>query len=255
MLCFSRLLYKIGLHKTSSESSTDSLFKEQEKQHETHEVLAACSDAEHSDSSHRRQLPTKQIVQCPENLHGHHLAVIEERQKNSVQVVTEPALEHEDDDFRSDNYLPNISSSLLPPQGGDISIQDDIQQTDSDFGSEDLFSPLNSRKHKNHQIHQAASITLNMEESDQDRDVIQTETEGQFVSIFGPGTARWCDGVTPAHKDNITQTETEGQSVLGPGTPNKQKQADAQMQENVAPDRKRKKKKDVLNTSQIQEVN
>uniref|UniRef100_A0A9J8BCQ5 Uncharacterized protein n=1 Tax=Cyprinus carpio carpio TaxID=630221 RepID=A0A9J8BCQ5_CYPCA len=164
-------------------------------------------DAEHSDS-----------VQCAENSHLDHLSVIEDRQRNSVEAVTEPAVDHEDD-LTSDNNLLNKSNSLLPPQGGDISIQNDIQQTDSDFGSEDLFTPLNS--------HKAASVTANMEESDQDSDVTQIETEGQSVSIFGPGTPRWCDGGHHAHEDNDsdeTQIETEGtsMSVFGPGTPNKQ---------------------------------
>uniref|UniRef100_A0A671K1J9 Uncharacterized LOC107665014 n=1 Tax=Sinocyclocheilus anshuiensis TaxID=1608454 RepID=A0A671K1J9_9TELE len=358
--------------RTSSESSVDSLFMEQEKRHETHEVLASCSDAEHSDSAHCRHRLTKQTVQCAGNLDGDHLVVIEEtqrnsleavteaavhmehddnasspslftskvkkkkkyklkeqeeaesgadnvhsvemdqfsetqttemppkrtkkkrkdkertktahvednsgtdilsnetsetveerpsdvlehteaelndaehsdfvqcaenshldhlsviedRQRNSVEAVTEPAVEHEDD-LTSDNNLLNKSNSLLPPQGGDISIQNDIQQTDSDFGSEDLFRPLNSQKQKNNQIHKTASIPANMEESDQDSDVTQIETEGPFVSIFGPGTPRWCDGDRHAHEDNDsdeTQIETEGKSmsVFGPGTPNKQ---------------------------------
>ncbi|XP_016311227.1 phoenix, partial [Sinocyclocheilus anshuiensis] len=176
---------------------------------------AELNDAEHSD-----------FVQCAENSHLDHLSVIEDRQRNSVEAVTEPAVEHEDD-LTSDNNLLNKSNSLLPPQGGDISIQNDIQQTDSDFGSEDLFRPLNSQKQKNNQIHKTASIPANMEESDQDSDVTQIETEGPFVSIFGPGTPRWCDGDRHAHEDNDsdeTQIETEGKSmsVFGPGTPNKQ---------------------------------
>ncbi|XP_059405948.1 phoenix [Carassius carassius] len=165
------------------------------------------NDAEHSDS-----------VQCAENSHLDNFSVIEARQRNSVEAVTEPAVDHEDD-LMSDINLLNKSNSLLPPQGGDISIQDDIQQTDSDFGSEDLFRPLNS--------HKAASVTASMEESDQDSDVTQIETEGQFGSIFGPGTPKWCDGGLHAHEDNDsdeTQLETEGKSVsvFGPGTPNKQ---------------------------------
>ncbi|KAF4113496.1 hypothetical protein G5714_006041 [Onychostoma macrolepis] len=165
-------------------------------------------------------------VQCAENSDGDHLSVIEDRQRNSVEAVAEPAVELEDD-LTSDDNLLNKSNSLLPPQGGDISIQNDIQQTDSDFGSEDLFRPLNSQNHKDNQIHKAPSITANMEESDQDSDVTQIESEGQFVSIFGPGTPRWCDGDRHAHEDNDsdeTQIETEGKSVsvFWPGTPNKQ---------------------------------
>ncbi|XP_016120612.1 glutamic acid-rich protein-like, partial [Sinocyclocheilus grahami] len=176
---------------------------------------AELNDAEHSDS-----------VQCAENSHLDHLSVIEDRQRNSVEAVTEPAVEHEDD-LTFDNNLLNKSNSLLPPQDGDISIQNDIQQTDSDFGSEDLFRPLNRQKQKNNQIHKAASIPANVEESDQDSDVTQIETEGPFVSIFGPGTPRWFDGDRHAHKDNDsdeTQIETERKSVsvFGPGTPNKQ---------------------------------
>ncbi|XP_026068120.1 phoenix [Carassius auratus] len=165
------------------------------------------NDAEHSDS-----------VQCAENSYLDHFSVIEARQRNSVEAVTEPAVDHEDD-LMSDINLLNKSNSLLPPQGGDISIQDDIQPSDSDFGSEDLFRPLNS--------HKAASVTASMEESDQDSDVTQIETEGQSGSIFGPGTPRWCDGGLHAHEDNDsneTQIETEGKSVsvFVPGTPNKQ---------------------------------
>ncbi len=176
---------------------------------------AELNDAEHSDS-----------VQCAENLHEDYLSVIEDRHRNSLEVVTEPAVEHEDD-LTSEKNLLNKSNSLLSPQGGDISIQNDVQQIDSDFGSEDLFTPLNSQKYKNNEIHKAASITANMEESDQDSDVTQIESEGQFVSIFGPGTPRWCDGDHHAHLDNDsdeTQIETKGKSVsvFGPGTPNKQ---------------------------------
>ncbi len=164
-------------------------------------------------------------VQCAENSDGDHLSVIEDRQRNSVEAVTEPAVEHEDG-LTSDNNPLNKSNSLLPPQGGDISIQNDIQQTETDFGSEDLFRPLDSQKHKNNQIHKAPSITANMEESDQDSDVTQIESEGQFVSIFGPGTPRWCDGDRHAYENSDsdeTQIETEGKSVsvFGPGTPNK----------------------------------
>ncbi|XP_073695567.1 phoenix [Garra rufa] len=376
-----------GIVRTSSKSSVDSLFKEQEKQHETQEVLAACSDAEHSDSAHCSQRLTKQIVQCAKNLH--HSVVIEETQRNSIELITEAAvhIEHEDDvrspsqvdlqstskqkmkkkhqlkgqkeaepgsdtrsvdnvhlvemdqfsdsqttektpkrtkkkrkdkdwtkranvedesgtdillnetfevpvtkqpehmqtseditgclspyvprlksgkkkqkngceesqyesidfpldvssvsqfdnaitepaveyenDLRPNNYLPTKSNSMLAPQGGDISIQSYIQQTDNDFGSQDLFRPLNSQKHKTNEFHKAASITANTEESDQDSDVTQIETEGPFKSIFGQGTTRWSDGDTHAHEGDKTQRETEGQSVsvFGAGTPNKQ---------------------------------
>ncbi|KAL0192639.1 hypothetical protein M9458_010935, partial [Cirrhinus mrigala] len=175
---------------------------------------AELNDAEHSDS-----------VQCADNLHEDDLAVIEERQRNSVEAVTEPAVEHEND-VSSDNYLPNKSNSMSPPQGGDISTQNVIQQTDSDFGSEDLFWPLSSQNHKTNQNHKGASIKMNMEDSDQDSDVTQIETEGPFESIFGQETPRWCDADIDAREDNNsdeTQIETEGQSVsvFGAGTPNK----------------------------------
>ncbi|KAL1274599.1 hypothetical protein QQF64_027413 [Cirrhinus molitorella] len=180
------------------------------------------SDVEHELNDAERP----DSVQCAENLDEDHLEVIEEGQRETVEVVTEPAVEHENDG-RPDNYLPNESNSMLPPQGGDISIQNDIQQTDSDFGSQDLFRPLNNQKHKTSQIDEAASIRANTEESDQDSDVTQIETEGPFESIFGQGTPRWWDGDTHPHEDNDsdeTQIETEGQSVsvFGPGTPNKQ---------------------------------
>ncbi|XP_050964896.1 LOW QUALITY PROTEIN: uncharacterized protein LOC127164834 [Labeo rohita] len=176
---------------------------------------AELNEAEHSGS-----------VQRADNLHEDDLAVTEERQRNSVEAVTEPAVEHESD-VRSDNYLPNKSNSMSPPQGGDISTQNVNQQTDSDFGSEDLFRPLNSQKHKTNQIHKGASVKINMEDSDQDSDVTQIETEGPFESIFGQGTPRWCDAGIDACEDNDgdeTQIENEGQSVsvLGTGTPNKQ---------------------------------
>ncbi|ROI15245.1 hypothetical protein DPX16_1398 [Anabarilius grahami] len=202
-----------------------SLCEEQGKQHETHEVLASCSDAEPSDSSSCGQPLNKQIIQCAENSHGNNLVVIEETQTHSVEAVSR--MEHEDDmRLRTDNYLPN-KSNFVPPQGGDISIQNEIQQTDSDIGSMDLFSPLNSQEHKNNQIHKTASITANIEESDQDSDVTQIETEGQSESIFGPGTPRWYDGEHQAQEDDesdITQIETEGEyvSVFGPRTPTKQ---------------------------------
>ncbi|XP_051749697.1 phoenix isoform X3 [Ctenopharyngodon idella] len=211
--------------RTLSESSCISLCEEQGKQHETHEVLASCSDAEHSDSSNCGQPLNKQIIQCAENSHGSNLVVIEETQTHAVEAVSR--MEHEDD-MRSgtDSYLPN-KSNFVPPQGGDISVQNEIQHTDSDIGSMDLFSSLNSQEHKNNQIHKTASITANIEESDQDSDVTQIETEGQSESIFGPGTPRWCDGEHRAHEDDesdITQIETEGEyvSVFGPRTPTKQ---------------------------------
>ncbi|KAK9974243.1 hypothetical protein ABG768_022349 [Culter alburnus] len=210
--------------RTLSESYCMSLCEEQGKQHETHEVLASCSDAERSDSSSCGQPLNKQIIQCAENSHGNNL-VIEKTQTHSVQAVSR--MEHEDDmRSRTDNYLPN-KGNFVPPQGGDISIQNEIQQTDSDIGSMDLFSPLNSQEHKNNQIHKTESITANIEESDQDSDVTQIETEGQSESIFGLETPRWCDGEHQAQEDDesdITQIETEGEyvSVFGPRTPTKQ---------------------------------
>lgn len=210
--------------RTLSESSCMSLCEEQGKQHETHEVLASCSDVEPSDSSSCGQ-PHKQIIQCAENLHGINLVVIEETQTHSVEAVSR--MEHEDDmRSRTDNYLPN-KSNFIPPQGGDISIQNEIQHTDSDIISMDLFSPLNSQEHKNNQIHKTTSITANTEESDQDSDVTQIETEGQSESIFGQGTPRWNDGEHQAQEDDesdITQIETEGEyvSAFGPRTPTKQ---------------------------------
>ncbi|XP_016141380.1 glutamic acid-rich protein-like [Sinocyclocheilus grahami] len=86
--------------RTSSESSVDSLFMEQEKQHETHEVLASCSD-----SAHCRHRLTKQTVQCAENLDGDHLVVIEETQRNSLEAVTEAAVHMEHDDNASSPSL------------------------------------------------------------------------------------------------------------------------------------------------------
>lgn len=207
--------------RTLSESSCVSLSEEQEKQHETHEVLASCSDAEYSDSSNCRQ-PLKQIIQCAENSHGNNLVVIEETQTHSVEAVNQM---EQEDDMRSGtgNHLSNKSNSFSP-QGGDISVQKEIQQSDSDIGSVDLFMPL--KKHKNNQIHITASIKANMEERDQDSDVTQIEAEGQFESIFGPGTPRWCDGERHAHEDGesgITQIETKGESVsvFGTRTPTK----------------------------------
>ncbi|XP_067262494.1 phoenix isoform X2 [Chanodichthys erythropterus] len=210
--------------RTLSESSCMSLCEEQGKPHETHEVLASCSDAEHSDSSSCGQPLNKQIIQCAENSHGNNL-VIEETQTHSVEAVSQ--MENEDDmRSRTENYLPN-KGNFVPPQGGDISIQNEIQQTDSDIGSMDLFSPSNSQEHKNNQIHKTKSITANIEESDQDSDVTQIESEGQSESIFAPETPRWCDGEHQAQEDDesdITQIETEGEyvSVFGPRTPTKQ---------------------------------
>ncbi|XP_043095052.1 phoenix [Puntigrus tetrazona] len=177
-------------HETAEERPSDVLEHTQ----------AEINDAAHSDS-----------VQCAGNLHGDHLSVIEDRQTNSVEAVTEQAMQHEDD-LTPGNNLLNKSSSLLLPQEGDISIQNDIQQTDSDFGSQDLFISLNSPK--------AAPTTVNMEESDQDSDVTQIETEVEFESIFGPGTPRWCDGGCRAYEDNYSDGKSV--SVFGSGTPNKQ---------------------------------
>ncbi|XP_077088017.1 phoenix isoform X2 [Siphateles boraxobius] len=204
--------------RTLSESFGVSLSVEQEKRHETHEVLASCSDAEDADSSKCIQPPNKQIIQCAENSHGNNLVVIEERQRHSVEAVSQ--MEQEDDTrTRTDNHLSNKSNFIFSPQGGDISVQNEIQQSDSDIGSVDLFMPL--KKHKNNQIHKTPSIKANMEDSDQDSDVTQIETEGQFESIFGPGTPRWCDGEHHAHEDgesDITQIETKGESVFVFGT-------------------------------------
>ncbi len=89
--------------RTSSESSVDTLYMEQEKQHEMHEVLASCSDAEHPDFAHcRHQL--KQTVQCADNLDGDHLVVIEETQRNSIEAVH---MEH-DDNASSPSQLDDI---------------------------------------------------------------------------------------------------------------------------------------------------
>ncbi|CAM4537299.1 unnamed protein product [Leuciscus chuanchicus] len=206
--------------RTLLESSCVSLSEEQEKQHETHEVLASCSDAE--DSSNCRQPLNKQIIQCAENPHGNNLVVIEETQRHSVEAVNQT--EQEDDISGTDNHLSNKSNFFFSPQGGHISVQNEIQQSDSDIGSVDLFMPL--KKHNNNQIHKTISIKANMEESDQDSDVTQIEAEGQFESIFGPGTPRWCDGERHAHEDDesdITQLETKGESVsvFGTRTPTK----------------------------------
>ncbi|XDV20074.1 hypothetical protein PO909_025456, partial [Leuciscus waleckii] len=206
--------------RTLLESSCVSLSEEQEKQHETHEVLASCSDAE--DSSNCRQPLNKQIIQCAENPHGNNLVVIEETQRHSVEAVNQT--EQEDDISGTDNHLSNKSNFFFSPQGGHISVQNEIQQSDSDIGSVDLFMPL--KKHNNNQIHKTISIKANMEESDQDSDVTQIEAGGQFESIFGPGTPRWCDGERHAHEDDesdITQLETKGESVsvFGTRTPTK----------------------------------
>ncbi|XP_067294060.1 phoenix isoform X2 [Pseudorasbora parva] len=200
--------------RTLSESACDSLSEMQEKQHEPHEVLASCSDAESLDSSHCGQPLNNQIVQCAKNLHGNNLLVIKETQRHSVESVIQ--MEHEDDiSSGTDNHLPNKNYFFFPPQGGHISVQNEIQQTDSDIGSVDLFMPLNSQEHKNNQIHKTTSITANME-SVQDCDLTRIETEGHFDSMFGLGTPRWCDGECLAHEDNesdLTQLEMEGESV------------------------------------------
>ncbi|KAK7165170.1 hypothetical protein R3I94_003519 [Phoxinus phoxinus] len=204
--------------RTLSESSSVSFSEEQEKQHETHEVLASCSDAEDSDSSNCRQPLNNQIIQCAENSHENNFVVIEETQRYSVEAVNQM---EQVDDMRSgtDNHLSNKSHFVFSRQGGDISVQDQIQQSESDIGSVDLFMPL--KKHKNNQIHKTTSINANIEESDQDSVVTQIEAEGQFESIFGPGTPRWCDGEHHAHEDDesdITQIETKGKSVFGTPT-------------------------------------
>ncbi|XP_056314630.1 phoenix [Danio aesculapii] len=196
------------LRKVKALSKSSQVSEKPEKQ-VTHEVLASCSD--HEDL---------EIVECAENLHEDHKMVIEETQRHTVEEAS-AHLEHKDAlncKNQPDVDQPNESNFICPPQGGDISTRSDIQQTDSDIGSDDLFSPFNSPKRDN-QIPNTTSITANVEESHQDSDVTQIESEGQNVSTFTQETQKCF--ANEEYDSDETHIDTESLSKLEPRTPNK----------------------------------
>ncbi|NP_001002867.3 phoenix [Danio rerio] len=190
--------------------SKSSQVSKKPKKQDTHEVLASCSDHEDFEG-----------VECAENSHEDHNVVIEETQRQTVEEAS-AHLEHEDDlncKNQPDVDQPNESNFIGPPQEGDISTQSDTQQTDSDIGSVDLFSPLNSPK-RDDQIPNTTSITANVEENDQDSDVTQIESEGQHVSTFTQETQKCF--ANEEYDSDETHIDTESLSRFEPRTPNKQ---------------------------------
>ncbi|TRY57323.1 hypothetical protein DNTS_024923 [Danionella cerebrum] len=198
---------KLPKTKVHLDTANVSAFEEHEQ--EFHTVLAPCSDAELSDSFPSGQPRSPKITQSALNLPGDHDLIILETQDNSMELddnMSSAAKNQSDDSY-----------SLLPQPEGDVSSRNEVEHTESDFGSLDLFSSPS-----NHEIHETISSNSNLKESSQDSDLTQIENESQIV--FGSETQRSLQDYVDSDATQI-ENATEKQFTTSGTTTSKQPEA------------------------------